>query len=268
MKLDLENVAAGPRPCVGRPMNLLLLDPEELPTDGSPVRLEGRRYGHVRHVLRSAPGDLVRIGVLGGKLGQGRLLSLADDHLELLVHAETDPATGLHREPPPPLPLTLILALPRPKVLRRLVSAVVTLGIPRIYLVHAYKVEKAYWQSPLLSEASLRRALLLGLEQAGDTRLPEVHLCRRFRPFVEDELPSLAAGTTALALHPGSTAPCPRPLEGPLTLAIGPEGGFIPYEIDKLQQGGFQPVSLGDRILRVETVVPWVVGGVIGDSLP
>jgi RsmE family RNA methyltransferase len=41
----------------------------------------------------------------------------------------------------------------------------------------------------------------------------------------------------------------------PVTLAIGPEGGWIPYEVDLLNKAGLQPVQLGDRILRVETAV-------------
>ncbi len=241
-------------------MNLLLLHPDELSTDGSPLRLEGRRFDHVRQVLRSAPGDLLRVGVLGGKLGQGRLITLGDDFLDLLLDPSRDPATGLDQESPLVLPWTLILALPRPKVLRRLISAIATLGIARIYLLHTYKVDKAYWQSPLLSKESLHQALLLGLEQAGATRLPELHLRNRFKPFAEDELPGLAADTTALVLHPGSSTPCPRAVEGPLIVAIGPEGGFLPYEIGKLEEAGLEAVSLGERILRVETVVPWALG--------
>ena len=41
-----------------------------------------------------------------------------------------------------------------------------------------------------------------------------------------------------------------------MTLAIGPEGGWIPYEVELLQKAGLQPVQLGQRILRVENAVP------------
>ncbi|MCB1035828.1 MAG: 16S rRNA (uracil(1498)-N(3))-methyltransferase [Acidobacteria bacterium] len=244
-------------------MNVLLLEPEELPADGSAVRIRGRRFEHVRRVLRSEVGDLLRIGVLCGNLGFGRVVSLGDDHLDLRVDSSADGETGLHQPPPKPLPLTLVLALPRPKVLRRVVSAVATLGVPRVFLINAFRVDKAYWQSPLLGEDALRQALLLGLEQAVDTRLPQLHLRRRFKPFVEDELPALAVGTSGFALHPAAPAPCPPRIEGPATLAIGPEGGFLPYEVDKLCAAGFRPVHLGPRILRVETVLPWVLGRVV-----
>jgi RsmE family RNA methyltransferase len=55
--------------------------------------------------------------------------------------------------------------------------------------------------------------------------------------------------------HPGDFPACPRAVEQPVTLAIGPEGGWIPYEVDLLRQSGLQPVQLGERILRVETAV-------------
>ncbi|MFP6800794.1 MAG: RsmE family RNA methyltransferase, partial [Pseudomonas sp.] len=87
------------------------------------------------------------------------------------------------------------------------------------------------------------------------TVLPEVIIEKRFKPFVEDQLPSIAAGTMGLVGHPGDYPACPRAVEQAVTLAIGPEGGWIPYEVDKLQEAGLQPVQLGARILRVETAV-------------
>ena len=86
--------------------------------------------------------------------------------------------------------------------------------------------------------------------------LPEVTLEKRFKPFVEDRLPALAEGTLGLTGHPGEYPACPRAVDGPVTLAIGPEGGWIPYEVELLRLAGLQPVQLGERILRVETAVP------------
>jgi RsmE family RNA methyltransferase len=166
----------------------------------------------------------------------------------------------LDRLPPPKLPLTLVLALPRPKVLNRVLAAATSLGAARIYLVNAWKVEKSYWKSPRLAEANLLLQRILGLEQARDTRLPELHLRRLLRPFAEDELPGLLAGTTALLAHPGAAAVCPRAVAGPVTLVIGPEGGFIPAEVDLLGRSGCLPVDLGPRILRVETALAAIVG--------
>jgi RsmE family RNA methyltransferase len=231
-------------------MNLLILREEDW--TGGTVRLTGRRLNHVLEVHRARPGDELAVGLLGGAMGRGRVLRLDDQALELDV--------VLDQAPPPKLPLTLVLALPRPKVLNRVLAAATSLGVARIYLVNAWKVEKSYWHSPRLAEANLLLQRVLGLEQARDTRLPELHLRRLLRPFAEDELPGLLQGSLALLAHPGSAAPCPREVAGPATLVIGPEGGFIPAEVELLTRSGCRAVHLGERILRVETAVAALVG--------
>lgn len=232
-------------------MNLLILRPEDFLEPGR-VRLTGRRLRHVTEVHRAKAGDDLAVGLLEGGLGRGRVTRLDPEALELEV--------VLDQAPPPKLPLTLVLALPRPKVLNRVLAAATSLGVARIYLVNAWKVEKSYWHSPRLAEPNLELQRILGLEQAKDTRMPELHLRRLLRPFAEDELPGLVRGTTALLAHPGAAEACPRAAEGPVTLVIGPEGGFIPAEIELLARGGCQPVNLGTRVLRVETAVAALVG--------
>ncbi len=165
----------------------------------------------------------------------------------------------LDQPPPPKLPLTLILALPRPKVLNRVLRSVGALGVPRVILLNCFRVEKSYWSSPALHPGSLREQLILGLEQARDTVLPEVVVRPLFKPFVEDELPAVIKGTLPLVAHPTAASPCPREIGGAATLAVGPEGGFIPYEIDKLVSSGFMPVQIGGRILSVETAIPALI---------
>jgi len=121
-------------------------------------------------------------------------------------------------------------------------------------------VEKSFWSSPRLGEDNLLLQRILGLEQARDTVLPELHLRRLLRPFAEDELPGLLRGTLPLLAHPGSPEPCPRDVREPVTLVIGPEGGFIPAEVELLVRSGCRAVHLGPRILRVETAVAALVG--------
>jgi 16S rRNA (uracil1498-N3)-methyltransferase len=235
-------------------VNTLLLTPEELGSpQGGRVRLpDDRRVAHVRTVHRAAVGDRLRVGVVGGRLGTGVVVAFTDTALELDV--------VLDRDPPPPVPLVVVLALPRPKVMRRVLQTVATLGVKRLCLTGAWRVEKSYWESPMLEEHALHAQLVLGLEQACDTELPVVTLHRRFKPFVEDELPKLANGHLGLVAHPAATRPCPRAVDGPVTLAIGPEGGFTDYELGALAAQGLAPVSIGPRVLRVEQVVPALVG--------
>ena len=169
--------------------------------------------------------------------------------------AEAELRVTLDQQPPSKLPLTLVLALPRPKMLRRVFQTVAAMGVPRVVLVNSYRVEKSFWQTPFLEPEAIREQLILGLEQARDSVLPEIVIEKRFKPFVEDRLPAITEGTLGLVGHPGNYPPCPRGLDEPVTLAIGPEGGWIPYEIDLLGKSGLQPVQLGERILRVETAV-------------
>jgi RsmE family RNA methyltransferase len=211
------------------------------------VVLRDRRLTHMQEVHRSEVGDSLRVGRINGLMGTAELLRLEAGEAELSV--------SFDQPPPAKLPLTLVLALPRPKMLRRVFQTVATMGVSKVILVNSYRVEKSFWQTPFLEPEAIRENLILGLEQARDTVLPEIIIEKRFKPFVEDRLPAITVGTLGLVGHPGNYPPCPRALNEPVTLAIGPEGGWIPYEIDLLAKSGLQPVQLGERILRVETAV-------------
>jgi len=227
-------------------VNLLLLEDADFIASDRVV-LRDRRLKHMQEVHRSEVGDSLRVGRVGGLLGSAELLRLEPREAELSVVFD--------REPPAKLPLTLILALPRPKMLRRVFQTIATMGVPKVILVNSYRVEKSFWQTPFLEPAAIREQLILGLEQARDSVLPEIVIEKRFKPFVEDRLPAFVDGTLGLVGHPGNFPACPRAIEQPVTLAIGPEGGWIPYEIDLLRASGMNPVQLGERILRVETAV-------------
>lgn len=228
-------------------MNLILLSEDDF-TSQNCVQLQGRRLRHVIEVHKTSVGDRLSVGLLNGPLGKGTITTLTPEAITLELH--------LDQQPPAPLPLTLVLSLPRPKVLKRVLLAASSMGVKKIYLLNAFRVEKSFWGSPLLKKERIDEFLTLGLEQAKDTLMPEVLLRPLFKPFVEDELPGIIKGSIALVAHPEALEPCPRGLAQPVTLAIGPEGGFIVYEVEKLASIGFMPVSLGQRPLRVETVVP------------
>jgi 16S rRNA (uracil1498-N3)-methyltransferase len=236
-------------------MNLILLFAGDF-VDDHTVRLTGRRLTHVTAVHRATVGDELVVGIEGGGIGRGEVTRLEAEALEMRV--------VIDREPPKPLDVTLVRALPRPKVLNRVIAGATSMGVKRIYLINAWRVEKSYWKSPKLAEGNLRLQRVLGLEQARDTILPSIELRRFFRPFVEDELPAIIEGTKALVAHPyvgaGRQSCLPGQAGSPVvhqhvTFAIGPEGGFIQEEIASLERIGFQQVSLGERILRVETAV-------------
>ena len=230
-------------------MNLLLLKPDQITQQTATV--SGRQLEHLLVVQRVELGDSVRVGEINGLMGQGIIKTLSVEQATLEIN--------LDAPPPPVIPLCLILALPRPKMLRRTLQSVTAMGVKEIYLVNSSRVEKSFWQSPFLLPEALEQQMILGLEQARDTLMPEIHLRKRFKPFVEDELGEIIKGSQALVAHPLTEVPCPINCDSAVTLAIGPEGGFIPYEVELLSSMGFEAVHLGPRILRVEVAVPALI---------
>ncbi len=229
-------------------MNLILLTPAEIQRERLACVRDPRRLRHLREVHRAQVGDRLTLGVTGGGIGYGELVRLTDDEARFALGAFDTP-------PPPPLPVHLVLALPRPRMLARSLEHLTALGVKQVTLLHTQRVEKSYWQSPELAAEKIHEHLVLGLEQARDTMLPDVSLAKGFRPFVEECLPALLDGRRGLLAHPGMAQSCPRGLNEPTVLLVGPEGGFIPYEVERLLAAGCEGIHLGPRILRVETAV-------------
>lgn len=232
-------------------MNLILLSADDFVSSNRARLHDARRVQHILQIHKARVGDQLKVGMLNGLMGTAEVTAVGDQEVVL--------ETFLQQQPPSPLPLRLILALPRPKMLKRILQNCATLGVKEIILINSYRVEKSYWQTPILDAESIREHLILGLEQGGDTMMPELRQVKRFKPFVEDELPLLIQGSRALVAHPYTQLACPRQVDGAVTLAIGPEGGFIPYEVDLLSRCGFEAVHLGERILRVDTAIPFII---------
>jgi RsmE family RNA methyltransferase len=190
--------------------------------------------------------------VVGGGVGRAELLT--DDGIEIKVRLMlVDPT-------PAPLPVELVLAIPRPKVLSRVIEAAAAFGVARIALTNAWRVEKSYLRSPRLEPEALAHAARLGAEQGGTTWLPEIAVHRRLMALLDARWPG--PPMVKLIAHPGA-----QPIEDAvpgapvaLALAIGPEGGWISREVDTFVERGFTPVSIGQPILRVETAVAAALG--------
>ena len=232
-------------------MNLMLLEHTDFIGEGV-VKLSDRRLKHMLEIQKVSVGSCIKAGVINGQLGTATIIKIQSDSAFLQV--------SLTEDPPKALPLILVLALPRPKMLKRILQTIATLGVKELYLINTWKVEKSYWQTPCLNKLSIKKELLLGLEQGCDTLLPKVTIKKRFKPFIEDELAEMASNTYSLVAHPNGDTSCPVGVTQPTILAIGPEGGFIEYEVDKFTKIGFQPISMGSRIQRVETIIPSLLG--------
>ncbi|HUU44160.1 MAG TPA: 16S rRNA (uracil(1498)-N(3))-methyltransferase [Acidobacteriota bacterium] len=242
-------------------MNLIILTDRDTAGDGG-YRLTDERAEHVRTVLRASPGDTVAVGMLNGPQGTARIAQI--DEREVVLEIE-------HLEEQRPLipAVDLICALPRPQTLKKVLVTAATMGVRRLHLIRANRVEKSYFHSPLLQPAHYTRFLIEGLSQGRLTRLPEVQIHDRFRPFFEDTLPSLdmaeSTGTLRLLPDPEGTGAVDSYYDGTqerLTIAVGPEGGWVPFEIDLMTHAGFRRFSLGRFTLRVETAVAAVLAQV------
>ena len=227
-------------------MNRLLFEPEE--KQGSQVILRDHRLVHLQKVLKVSVGSVLKTGEIDGPLSTGKVVELSAEQVTLTIEEGPLPSRPSR---------DLILAVPRPKVLNRLLPQIAALGVDRLVLCNASKVEKNYFDTHVLEEAHLRKQLVEGLVQCGDTRLPEVRVRTQLRHFLEDELSDLIRDADAWLLDPsGDQSLASSALTRTRSvLAIGPEGGWLPSEQEAFLQAGFQLRGLGSRVLRSDTAV-------------
>ena len=234
-------------------MNLILLEPDELQPDGSAI-LTGKRARHVREVLQAAEGEEIRVGVVDGPMGTATIL---EDAKQLRLQCTL---TG---EAPPAPRVDLLLAMPRPKVMNRLWPVLASLGVGRILVSNAWKTERNYFDTHVLEPEHVREGLIEGLQQARDTRLPQVSVHKQFKKLVEDKLDTFGPYAARLVAHPGAASSLSLgglPKDARVLLAVGPEGGWTSFELELLAKHGFSAVSWGPRALRTDTACVVLLG--------
>jgi len=142
--------------------------------------------------------------------------------------------------------------LPRPKVLKRLWPTLSALGLGQVIVTNAARVERNYFDTHWLDKEKYVPMLIKGLEQAGGTHLPEVHIRRRLKPLIEDELDDLVPCSVRFVGHPSAEDKLEMGRFGRtdrVLLAVGPEGGWTEFEMNLLADHGFATLSLGVRTL-------------------
>ena len=237
-------------------MNRILFEKDEI-KDGV-ATFGGERAEHVLDVLHGEIGQILKTGEVNGPVGTSEILVIEQsdnpNNRTITVRCAHDQESIVPW-------IDLILAPPRPRVMKRLLPQLAALGVGRIFLVGAKKVEKDFWGATLLKPENYRPLLIDGLMQAGTSILPTLETRRNFRKFVREELDGLFPSSTRIVAHPYGDCTCaksetttvdldlrPRPL-----LAIGPEGGWTDEEVALLEEHGFSRYSLGSRILRTDT---------------
>lgn len=232
-------------------MNLILVNDADFITNDE-VILRDDRARHIYHVHKACAEQTLKVGKLNGLLGLGQVLAIDKKSIHMRLTLDTPP--------PAKIPLKLVLALPRPKVIQRVLRTITELGIGELTLINCKRVEKSYWGSSAMTDDNIQRCVAEGLSLAKDTIPPRITLEKRFRPFVEDRLPNLLIERSGYLAHfEENQTHTEHFTSGNKLLVIGPEGGFIPFEIEKLQHAGLHSVSYGKRIMRVETAVPTLV---------
>ncbi len=240
-------------------MNIILAEPGEV--DVGRLILTDYRAKHIVKVLRAEVGDIIRVGLINGEMGLGKISEIKK---KFPFSVEMNLALS---EPPRAEPvLDLILALPRPIMLKRILSQVTALGVGTIHLINAERVEKSFWEAGILQPEEYHAHLLHGLEQAVDTRLPTIRIHPQFKLFIEEFMLSLAGNYNLLLIaHPTGGRRLGDVIDsnnGRIALAVGPEGGWVDHEVKKFQEHGFCCCSIGERILKVDTAVVALHAGI------
>lgn len=235
-------------------MNIILAEAGEI--DANRLELTDHRARHIVKVLQAEVGDRLRVGLINGPMGSGTIAAIKKKY-PFFVEMELDLVDPAR----PPPAIDLILALPRPIMLKRILSQVTALGVGTIHLVNANRVEKSFWEAGILQPEEYYSHLLQGLEQAVDTRVPDLQLHHQFKPFIEDYFPTVAGKYRSLLVaHPAGAKRLGEVIDsdsqdGRIALAVGPEGGWVEYEVKKFQEHGFSCCTIGKRILKVDTAV-------------
>lgn len=235
-------------------MNCFVLRPEEV-VSSTRALVKNERARALRESIALDATEL-KIAILHGPRGRAKLERAESDEVALTLELEAAP---LARDP-----TTLIVGISRPQTMKKVFQAATLLGAGSLHLVRSACGERSYLDARVLQPARIDDEIIEALEQGWDGVPPVVAIHQRFKPFVEDVVPTLGTRGT-LRLLADATA---HSSLGGVTLssdaqdvmvAIGPEAGWSEFERKLFLQAGFQAISLGPRILRVETAVSAVL---------
>ncbi len=213
-----------------------------LPGEGEILTLGAKEARHAVGARRLGEGDVLTLFDGQGVVATARIVSMAGmARVDLeVIHRET-------HEPPTP---TLWLASSLPKGDRQsiMLNMATQLGVSRFTALdceHSVAVPAGpFWRRS-------ERVVLEACKQSRQAHLPVIKSPREPGRFASE---AVADGWTVLLADPKGASPSSVKLKGEKFAGmVGPEGGFTQEELDEAVEGGAQPVSLGDGILRVET---------------
>ena len=246
-------------------MNSHLLYPEEITNEGL-VILSGERARHAREDFHDVvAGVSVPAAICGGNRGRAIYRSIASERVELNFESTAPP---LDRTP-----VKLIVAISRPQTIKKVIQAGVFLGVREIFLVRTDRTEKSYLSSRELRSERIAAEVERALEQACDSISPRIEVggalndllrsrrgCRRgFFAHTGGGFEEVLSEIPATQMNNNEdddrkNNPSIEPSNDTI-IAIGPEKGWSEREIRLFQECYFRPISLGERVLRVDAAV-------------
>lgn len=220
----------------------------ELPASGE-LLLGADESHHLVRVRRAREGDPVEVINANGRRAATRLLHADGRAARLRIESLTE-------EPPAPWHLTLAQALPKGKTMDAVVQRATELGVDRIVPLFTARSEVDLApQRAQQKQQKWQQTALESAKQCGNPWLPgiaEPVPLETFLPSVGDSCKRLVAALTPDAQT--VTSALGSATHGPqVVVLIGPEGDFSPAEYRLIFDHGFTAVSLGPRVLRVET---------------
>ncbi|MBU0654112.1 MAG: 16S rRNA (uracil(1498)-N(3))-methyltransferase [Gammaproteobacteria bacterium] len=215
-------------------------------TVGQEFPLPDTTFRHAIQVLRLNTGEPLILFNGEGREYLARIESVgkrtASAHIESFSPIDTES----------PIQLTLAQAIIKPDKMDFALQKAVELGVNTIQpLITQRSVVRVGKEKADKKSQHWEGIVVAACEQSGRTRLPQV-----LPPLTLDAWLESACTGTRLILAPGDFPhinALPKDLPAPITLLIGPEGGFTDEEVQQCLQAGMTAVSLGPRILRAET---------------
>jgi 16S rRNA (uracil1498-N3)-methyltransferase len=215
----------------------------KLPGDGR-FRLEGDESRHLGRVRRLGPGDRVEVFDGGGHAVVAEVIAVGGGGAELSI---VGPPLA---DRSAPCRLTLATAVPKGERFDWLVEKATELGVDRLVPI----VTERSVVDPRASKLErLRRVVIEASKQCGRNRLMEIEEPAAWARW---SLEPRDARTLRRIAHPGGPSPSAWPRLRPgesVIVAIGPEGGFSPEEVEDARRAGWDVIGLGATRLRIET---------------
>lgn len=211
------------------------------------VELTGDEARHAARVLRVRPGEAITVAD-----GSGRVIEAVVTEAESIVRAEV---RDIHETPLPKPAVTLYQAIAKGDRMNDLVAQAVEVGVVRLVPFVAERTI-ARWDEHKRAKhvARWREVAKSAAKQSRSAYLTSVE------DVIDGLSSALVSGTLTVVLHEASSVRLRDvlPSAGPdaMVIAVGPEGGLAPDELDELRAGGAQVVTLGPRILRTGTAGP------------